>query len=146
MRTENRYAKKPIVKKEIKKEKTIFTELDNKGIIGLSLMNGCSPAVFYVKLFESEGINESKYKVNRLGGEVVLWPYSYRVLTCALAFQSLNDDERSLIIEARRENIFWRGESIENFKRYIKESRLYRELEIDDKISYINKARKALKV
>ena len=95
------------------------------------------PAVeYYSRLFEKEKHHESK----RHGKDgAVLWPYAVRIIYLARKFRTFSDQHKKLVIDARVEKIFWRGDEPNNFDTIITETILYRDLTDDEKKNYQRK-------
>ena len=99
----------------------------------LPCMKGYPAIEYYGKLFEKEKQSESKRPGKNNGVE---WPYAARVIYLARKFRSLNEIARQLVIDARRENIFWRGDDHDMFNTIVTETLAYRDLEPFEKANY----------
>lgn len=103
-------------------------------IVGsLSCMKSVPAVEYFARLFEKERKSESK-RPGKNGG--VDWPYADRLIYLARKFRSLSDDHKNLVITARIENIFWRGDDHDRFNTIVTETILYRDLNPIEKANY----------
>lgn len=105
----------------------------------LDEMKGEMAFKFYGWLFEPEAMNENQsytWKKKGTSGEnnkVLVWPYLNRIVYSARLYEGLNISSRKIILEARRQGIFWRGDDIKTFINLIEATKEFRNLSPEKK-------------
>jgi len=95
------------------------------------------PLNYWQRLFEPAKPHEKKNELRNGGLD---WPYGNRIGFMARAFIQLPQVSREIIITARRDGIFWRGDDIEFFNTVIDETHDYRGLTPEEKAKYRQRA------
>lgn len=83
--------------------------------------------------------NPVAYEEKRPGRKAVIWPYADRLMYLATKFDSLEDREKDYIKRCRKANIFWRGDDINDFRKIVDETILFRRLTDEGKEDYRKK-------
>lgn len=98
-------------------------------------MGGIEPLEFWRWLFEPECPTEGI----RQKGDSVTWPYADRLVRCATAFMSIDQEDQDYILRARKieKPIWWRGENISAFKPIAREAYRFGQLHEAEKIRYV---------
>ena len=90
----------------------------------IAQMNGTDALTFWRKTFAPFNPIECKRKVKNS----IDWPYANRIIRLSRGFIQLDVEGRTLVTQAAREKIYWRGDSIEFFNTVITETIMYRGL------------------
>lgn len=70
-------------------------------------------------LFEPPAASERPRRANKVEGVVWIFPYQERIEYLVRKFLSLEDErDRRLIVRAREDGIYWRGDDLEWFAQY----------------------------
>lgn len=103
-------------------------------VIGsMTFMQNMPPVEYFSRLFEKEKRSEEK-KPGKNGG--LVWPYAERIVYLARKFIAIPDDFKKLVIDARREKIYWRGDEVDFFNKIVTETILFRDLEPEERANY----------
>lgn len=101
-------------------------------LTSLTIMRSAPVLEYYTRLFDREYRSEEK----RMGKSMVIWPYADRIIYLARKFASLSDEEREFVVTARKEKIFWRGDTLSFFNTVITETCMFRDLEPAERSNY----------
>ena len=101
----------------------------------LPIMASASTLEYFKRLFEQQKSGEQQ----SMGKSIVIWPYATRLIVLARAFRALTQDQQQFVVNARKEQIFWRGEDLGFFNTVITETILYRDLDENEKAAYRKK-------
>lgn len=112
--------------------RTYYEKIFNEIMTIKGFMGSKTPIEFWGWLFEQP----SNREVREMKGGNLKWPYADRIALCAMRFINLCQDEQEYIIKARKENIYWRRDSFDMFKRIAKETFRYFQLSPEQKHEY----------
>ena len=89
---------------------------------------------WFIDLLEPERKEEHPKQVQVVGngrednGYRWVWPYALRVKGCLLKYLTLSNDDKKIVMAARADNIFWRGDDIKLFMDVVEETMIMREI------------------
>lgn len=100
----------------------------------LGFMGSLMPIEFWTWLLEQPYYDESR----RMDKKKLIWKYADRIAQCAAIFVNLPEKDQDYILKARRQEqpIWWRGDTMDNFRRIAKETYSYHQLTEEEKIKY----------
>lgn len=85
---------------------------------------------WFLKQIEPQRYNEKAFLRQTKDGEYYIWPYAERVKHLLRLFMSATPELQKLIVDMRNDNIYWRGDTLDEFQMVIDEYRVMREIGI----------------
>lgn len=89
-------------------------------------------AEWFVRLIGRPERTEAPQVVDTKKGRSWSWPYQQRVLFLLTLFLEASDDMRALIVSAREDEIYWRGDDKDSFVRIIHATLEMRDMGVDE--------------
>lgn len=114
-----------------------FNKYGVNAIVHKEYMQARSPIEFWSWLFEP---SVEKVEDQQLKGNSVNWPYANRLIRLAMQYMKLTSDGRRYVYKARTQDIFWRGDRIDQFEKIVEETLYFRNLDNDQKKDYKKRA------
>lgn len=86
-------------------------------------------------MMEPEGPDERPREINKPqanAGTAWSYPYARRVIACLRSFIALDENDQQTIKAARKDGVYWRGDSMDTFVRIWDETQRMREVGVAD--------------